>query len=322
MKERKRNREENAGEYVHKNIRKLQNETSLDSCSKHGKTYLIENHQGGDLVCTKCGIVICDRMISEEAEWRNFGDDSVAEKWQRSRIGGAQNVLLSDDANLSTGIRFENEASGSGFAASIRNIVKRRSVDKAIIHALDAISTMSTRIHLTDSVINRAHQIYGRCYQQLKLKGNIIFVDAKVPACIYIACRLESCSRSSKEIAAASEISVRELRVAIKRVLDSLKIKFEPLDTSVMIDRYIIQMGLPDDETKALQKKAKIIADQTRDKMNADRCQPESIIGGQILLALHEQNKEAKIKDLSTQIGSVFGVSSGTIARSRQILNR
>lgn len=295
---------------------------SLDSCSEHGKKYIVEEHHSGDLVCTKCGVIICDRMISDEAEWRNFGDDSMADKWKRSRIGGTANSLLSDAANLGTSIRMESGSDGSRFASTIKGHYKRRSVDNAITRGLDAICTMATRIHLAESVIGVAQQLYGRSYQQMKLKGNQMFYDAKVPACIYIACRVEECSRSSKEIAQISEISVRELRTAIKRVLNILDMNLKPLDTSVMIDRYVNHLGLSDNETKKVQKRAKIISAETQNKMNADKCLPETIIGGQIFLALHEQTNGVLKKDLHTKIGSALGVSSGSIARSSRLLNR
>lgn len=89
---------ENAdSEIVHKNL-KLVKELRKMGCKEHGDTNLIDNGEG-DLVCTECGVVVEDRMICEDAEWRNFNDDSITEKWSKSRTGGAENLFLSDDAN-------------------------------------------------------------------------------------------------------------------------------------------------------------------------------------------------------------------------------
>lgn len=305
----------------HKNVLMLRNQDSLDKCRKHGKSFIIQDCHSGDLICGKCGRIICDRMVCEEAEWRNFGDDGTAEKWKRSRIGAAANPLLGDEVNLGTSIRHEGGTDSSNYTTTIRNHYKRRSVDNAISKAFDAIATTASRIHLPESIIFRAQELYSRSYRQLKLKGNVQIVDSKVPACIYIACRLESCSRSSKEIAQISEINTSELHKAVRRVLEASQIRLTPLDTSIMIDRFVNRMDLAPAEAKAIRKKVQMISSQTKDKLNPERCQPETIIGGQIFLALQEQDQTVKKKDLQSKIGSALGISGHTVARSSKLLN-
>lgn len=322
MNENHKMKNEKKSVYLHKNIRNLASEKSLDRCSRHGKKYLIEEPHSGDMVCTKCGVIVCERMVSEEAEWRNFGDDSMADKWKRSRVGGAMKSFLSDEANLGTSIRLDGAANGSNFVSSVKRHYSRRSVDRALIKAHELISTTCSRIHLAESVIYRAQDLYTTNYRQLKLKGNIQFVDAKVPACIYIACRQENVPRTSKEIAQISETSTNELRRAIKRMLLGLKINLEPLDTSLMIDRFVKGMELSPHDAKAVQKAAKQISMHTKTppKMGKNFA-PETIIGGQIFLALQQTNSQISEKDLQMQIAAALGISAERVERSSRLLS-
>lgn len=306
---------------LHKNIRKLKSEKSLDRCSLHGKKYLIDEPHSGDMVCTKCGVIVCERMICEEAEWRNFGDDSMADKWKRSRIGGTMNSFLSDAANLGTSIRVDGAANGSNFVSSVKRHYNRRSVDRALIKAHESISTTCSRIHLDESVIYCAQELYTKYYRQQKLKGNIQFIDAKVPASIYIACRKENVPRTSKEIAQISETSTSELRRAIKRMLIGLKINLEPLDTSTMIERFVETMDLSPHDANAVRKTAKRISMQTKTPPKMRNCAPETIIGGQIFLAFQQNNSQVAEKDLQSQIGAALGISAERVERSSRLLS-
>jgi transcription initiation factor TFIIB len=33
------------------------------------------DYSAGDMICRNCGIVLCDRIIEEEAEWHNYAND-------------------------------------------------------------------------------------------------------------------------------------------------------------------------------------------------------------------------------------------------------
>lgn len=167
-------------EIVHKNV-KLLNELRKVGCKVHGDAHLINDVASGDLVCERCGVVVDERMVCEEAEWRNFEGDSMADKWLKSRSGDAGNPFLSDDANLGTMVKTmdANRNESQSFASNIVKQFKRRSVDNALIHAFKEINDMGDRINLPSSVTDVAKQLYTQLYRQIKLKGKIISIDAK-----------------------------------------------------------------------------------------------------------------------------------------------
>lgn len=42
---------------------------------------------GGKFVCTDCGLVVGERLITDESEWRTFSNDHGAGNDDRNRIG-------------------------------------------------------------------------------------------------------------------------------------------------------------------------------------------------------------------------------------------
>lgn len=161
-------------EIVHKNV-KLMRELRKVGCKVHGDADLINDVASGDLVCVQCGVVVDERMVCEEAEWRNFEGDSMADKWSKCRTGDAGNPFLSDDANLGTVVKTmdTNHNANKSFASNIVKQFKRRSVDNALNHAFREINDMGDRINLPSSVTYAAKQLYTQLYHQIKLKGKI-----------------------------------------------------------------------------------------------------------------------------------------------------
>ena len=63
---------------------------------------LVNNFREGTLVCSRCGLVNEERCIDQEAEWRNFADDSVAFSGPNRAGGCAFNPLAESGKKLVT----------------------------------------------------------------------------------------------------------------------------------------------------------------------------------------------------------------------------
>lgn len=269
---------------VHKNV-KLLKELRQVGCKVHGDVYLIDDKQSGDWICGECGIVVEERMVSEEAEWRNFEGDSMADKWSKCRTGDAANPFFSDDANLGTMVKSmdTNRNETQSFAGNIVKQFKRRSVDNALKHGFKEIDVMADRINLPSSVTLVAKQLYAQLYKQLKLKGNIMFTDAKTAACLYVACKQQNCYRSTREIAAIYAVNKRDLDQAIRRLLNHVSVDVPTTATTEIIDRYCCRLELPREQRKRAYKIAREI--DARLKEMKKTYVPETIAGASMYLA-------------------------------------
>lgn len=271
---------------VHKNIIAV-NEQRKYGCKTHGDDHLIEDVSSGDVICTKCALVVEERMICDEAEWRNHEGDTQADKWAKSRVGDTENPFLGADFNLGTTAKnFDKNA--NTFSGNIAKQYKRRSVDNALVHAFKEIDTIGDRITIPPVVLQRAKSYYCQLYRQTKLKGNILFIDSKTAACLYIACRMENSYRSTGEIAACYAVSRTALTSAITRAKKTLGLKMPHAPGACMIDRYSGYLAM----TRDASKRARQIADAIDLRELNTKLTPEYVAATSMYLAISSTQGE------------------------------
>ena len=49
-------------------------------CKYHPDAYLAEDYRAGDLICTACGLIVGDRVIDVQAEWRTSTANDITDK--------------------------------------------------------------------------------------------------------------------------------------------------------------------------------------------------------------------------------------------------
>jgi len=59
----------------------------FSACPHCNSSDIVIDRAAGDAVCTNCAVVICDRIIDEEAEWRIFADDDRGSGLSSARAG-------------------------------------------------------------------------------------------------------------------------------------------------------------------------------------------------------------------------------------------
>lgn len=266
---------------VHKNIIAV-NEQRKFGCKTHGDNHLIEDVSSGDTVCTKCAVVVEERRICDDAEWRNHEGDTQAEKWAKSRVGDTENPFLSADFNLGTMAKNFDSSNKSSFSSNIVQQYKRRSVDNALNHGFKEIDTIGDRMAIPPVVLQQAKAYYCKLYRQCKFKGNKLFVDSKTAACLYIACRTENAYRSTGEIAGSYAVTRSALTAAITRAKKVLNVKMPHAQGALMIDRYTGYLGM----AREVSKKARKIADYIDYRELNKKLTPEYVAAASIYLAI------------------------------------
>lgn len=63
---------------------KALSETSLSVCSAYGSRNIIRDLESGELVCSDCGLVIADTVVSTRPEWSAFTEE---EHQEMDRVG-------------------------------------------------------------------------------------------------------------------------------------------------------------------------------------------------------------------------------------------
>lgn len=291
---------------VHKNLAAKNN---LVFCRYHPAANLIDDHQSGSLVCPQCGLVVVERMVSEEAEWRNFNDDDSS--IIRSRVGATENALLSSEKNLETSVaRLDNM---NEYGATIYKRYAQRSSDKALTAAFRRIEDMADRINLPEVVSYRAKYIFKEIFTARKYKGNIIAEDSKVPACLFLACQQEDCPRTMKEVSAVSGIGVKHIQKARLAISKELHIVNTALDSKSLIPRFCGNLNLSSD----VQKRATKICREYQ-KSGELKMFPETMVSAAIYIAAQRSDQKRTQKD----IGESVGLTTSTLSRTSRLISQ
>ncbi|KAI0980537.1 hypothetical protein GJ496_005844 [Pomphorhynchus laevis] len=271
-------------------------------CDKHPDAQLIEDYRAGDMICSKCGLVVGDRMVDVCSEWRTFSSDKDSK--DMSRVGAAENPLLNGE-DLSTYVgRANGEASYDQFGnLKYKNRKAVSAMERTLNTGFREIHLMSERLNLPQSVKQQAEVLFKKVYDTRALRGRS--QDAVIAASVYIACRRENATRTFKEICAVSRSSKKDIGRCFKQILKCLEESVELIKTDDFMSRFCSHLSISMD----VQKMAIHVANRAIDSgMIAGRA-PISIAAAAIYLSCNAFGDRRNAKD----IGDVAGVADSTI---------
>lgn len=193
-------------------------EFNREYCRYHPNAYLV-----GDRTCSVCGLEVIELDIDFSSELKKLSEVAL----EQLRADTFESYLLGDDAILSTSVQLRGR-NNSSYARSIVKKFNAQRMDNVLMSAFRRIDTISDKIHLPKSIVMHAKYLYTE--QQIKrgLKGNILLYDAKIPACIFIACQEEGVPRSLKTLVAVSDETKKRVVSAIKTISKALKLDITP----------------------------------------------------------------------------------------------
>lgn len=176
---------------------------------------LHEFPESADTVCGTCGIVLSERNISYESEWRTFNSDE-GKGDDPNRVGEADNELLTG-SNTGTII-------GSGASASkeIRRLKRAQAaqqdskVDKILTQAYMQIDQWGERSAIPVKVRNSAKTYYKRTWDAGQFKGKN--TDIVLSSCLFLSCRQHSLPRSFNEMFQLTGVSKKDIGRTYKQL--------------------------------------------------------------------------------------------------------
>lgn len=217
-------------------------------------------HDGDELVCPECGLVIDSASIDRGPEWRAFNH---SERQSKSRVG-APTTQTMHDKGLSTTIDWKNkDAYGRNISSKKRSQMNRlrrwqeriRTKDageRNLQFALSEIDRMSSSLGIPDSVREVASVLYRKALSEDLIRGRSI--EGVATACLYAACRREGLPRSLEEIEAVSRVERKEIGRTYRYVSKALGLEMQPVDPKQYVPRYCSQLELSEKvKTKAME---------------------------------------------------------------------
>jgi transcription initiation factor TFIIB len=222
-------------------------------CSICKSNQIITDSESSELICSKCGQVISDKVEQEGPEWRNF--DLLASSMSqsnssnsRSRVGMSTS-LARHDMGLSTIIgRTDRDASGQRIDAAMRSTMDRLRIwdyriqtqtatDRNLRNAFFKLDILKDKLGLSDTVVEKVAYIYRKAQKRGLVRGRTI--QGVLAAAIYIACREIGISRTLKDIASYSNVKFKEGAKSYRLLCIELDIKVPIVDPI----KYIVKVA-------------------------------------------------------------------------------
>lgn len=164
--------------------------------------------ENADTICANCGMVLAERLVSYESEWRTFNSDE-GKGDDPNRVGDVENELL--HGNLGTTIG----GSGPNVSKETRRLQKAQASqtddkhNKALQSAYAQLELWADKAALQNNVKRTAKAFYKIVYDANALRGKSL--DVVLAGCLFIACRQRGQGRSFNDIFSLTSVPKKEI---------------------------------------------------------------------------------------------------------------
>ena len=226
------------------------------NCGKEN-TFVLDSGSG-ELVCTNCGYVLRENIEETGPEWRTFS----SEEGDRARAGSPTDIAR-HDMGLSTIIGSENrDASGRSLGSSMRTTLERlrtwdrrtqvhTAQDRDLIQAFNQLETISQKMNLGASIVEKAAYIYRKALEQDLIRGRTI--SGMIAAALYAAIRESDTPRTIKDIGEVSGAKLSDIRRDYRVIVKELDLRMPVFDPRRLVSRIASRAGVKQStETKAI----------------------------------------------------------------------
>jgi transcription initiation factor TFIIB len=212
-------------------------------CSLCKSESVITDPESAEIVCSKCGMVISDKI-----EQTRHTSES-----KRSKGIRIQTSLARHDGLCTLIGRTDKDASGHRIKPYVHSTMGRLrtwnlriqtdiSTDRNLLPAYNELSILKPKLGLSDALIEKTAHVYRKAQERGLIRGRSI--SAVLTASIYISCRELGIPKTLKEIAQANNISGKIVPKAYRMLLSKLDLKIPNPDPMKCIVRIANKVGL------------------------------------------------------------------------------
>ncbi|HEX2557278.1 MAG TPA: TFIIB-type zinc ribbon-containing protein, partial [Nitrososphaera sp.] len=192
-------------------------------CPNCGDGQKVTDIESGELICTKCGYVIHERVGDIEDDW------SVLAREPESKLRTSPTSLARTGMGLSTIIGRPDRSAGSGLNAAMRSTFDRLRAwdfrikgrdERSLRRAFIDLDRLRSTLGLSDAIVEKAAYIYRRAQEQGLVRGRTM--KAVMGAAIYIVQREMGISGTLGDIIMATNTKEKDLARAYRILLREL----------------------------------------------------------------------------------------------------
>jgi transcription initiation factor TFIIIB Brf1 subunit/transcription initiation factor TFIIB len=251
----------------------IKHSTNCSTCNTQQEQFIITN---GDIVCTGCGYVKEERIISDDPEWNNYVEDGVMNS-SGMRCG---NVLDPTNPYDTAGDfipkymwSWHLDEQGNKRYTNLSKLAIRASYSskqRAFDEGKYSFEHIQGILNLSETVFNTAKLFWGILLKSdiLKRGGNRRGMKA---CCVFYACMSEKQQRNREDIASAYDIDgsndftkgEKIFREIFEKDTSYSWVIFKNAENESMYQRYVHQLNLPFNLVKTMLK----IKEHTREHL-------------------------------------------------------
>lgn len=207
-------------------------------CPNCGDGQKVTDIESGELICTKCGYVIHERVGDEEQDW------SVLAREPASKLRTSPTSLARSGMGLSTIIGRPDRSAGSGLNAAMRSTFDRLRTwdfrikgrdERSLKRAFVDLDRLRGTLRLSDAIVEKAAYIYRRAQEQGLVRGRTM--RAVMGAAIYIVQREMGISGTLDDIIRATNTKEKDLARAYRILIRELDLKVPMIDPVKCVSR-------------------------------------------------------------------------------------
>ncbi|MBN1156870.1 transcription initiation factor IIB [Candidatus Woesearchaeota archaeon] len=217
----------------------------IKKCPECGGINLFWNKEKGEVICRDCGLVVEDKMVDFDQEWREFDSDQEAMR----RRTGAPMTYTQYDQGLGTEVGRKSDIYTLGSKDRNKFFRLRKwqyristAIERNLKLALAELKRVSSYLKLPKSVEEESARIYTLAVQKGLVRGRSM--ESVVAGALYAACRRHDVPRTLDELSEASGIEKKEIGRTYRFVTRELGITILPSNPADYIARFASALKL------------------------------------------------------------------------------
>jgi transcription initiation factor TFIIB len=292
--------------------KKLDIEQSKTVCKNCKSSNLVIDNAKGHMVCTECAVINEEYLDENPDPTCNDGESNNNSRY------GAPSSFFFPKASLGTKI----VSRGFSRLSILQEQGQMPYKEKSLMDVLKTIQIKCKNYGITQTIIDSAKILYKKVSESVHSKGkrkgkNIIMRcinrRSMIAACLFHACKLQSETRSPKEIADIYDLEIKHVNRGCRNFCDiidsnTLFYQIKSSQSSDFIERFAKKLNVD--------KKYIDIAKDVSTNINkldlASTHEPPSVAAGCILLVTQYYNIPLSKK----QISEIFCISDVTISKT------
>jgi transcription initiation factor TFIIB len=239
----------------------------VQRCPECGSVRLARDYESAEIVCMDCGYVIDMKIADQGPEWRAFDNE---QRDKRSRVGAPVTFTIHDKGLFTMIDWHDRDVFGKKFDAGQKAQIYRLrkwqrrirvsdAMERNLAFALSEIAKIINNLSLPKSIFETSSVIYRKAVKERLIRGRSI--QGISAASVYIACRQCNLPRTLDEIAAAANISKREIGRSYRFLVKELDLSIPPLKASHYISKFSNQLVMQGKVEEIANKILKVASD-------------------------------------------------------------